>query len=117
MSKLYTTKELLEVAKVSRATLYRDIEKGNITPIKVTSRVLRFTPEMVESYAKEKELSKKNKVDDEYYTADEVSKMLKVHKTTAYRWAKEGMFHSDTKNGRIRYLKKDIDEYLKSQQG
>lgn len=117
MSKLYTTKELLDIAKVSRATLYRDIEKGIITPIKLTGRTLRFTHEMVESYAKEKELTKAMKVDDNYYTIDEVSKMLKVHKTTAYRWAKEGMFHSDAKNGRIRFMKKDVDDYLKSQQG
>jgi excisionase family DNA binding protein len=40
VEKLYTLNEVLEILRVSRATLYRHIDSGLIKPVKLGRRVL-----------------------------------------------------------------------------
>lgn len=51
MGKLLTVKEALEIAKVSRYTLYKDIKSGKIKSINF-GRNVRFREEDVLAYAK-----------------------------------------------------------------
>jgi excisionase family DNA binding protein len=39
MEKLYTIKEVCEMMKISRATLYRIIQKHNLLPVKIGGNV------------------------------------------------------------------------------
>jgi len=49
MEKLFTTKEVMEMLKISRATLYRYIEKGWLKPVKLGRKTM-FTEEELEKF-------------------------------------------------------------------
>ena len=118
MEKLYTTNEVLEYAKVSRATLYRDIERNIIIPIKISNKDRgrnRYKESDVLRYAKEKELNKNWKIEDGYMTVEETCELLQIHRATLYRMTLEGVIKSSKKNGRVRYKKEDIEDYLHRQ--
>ena len=51
MEKLFTTKEVMEMLKISRATLYRYIEKGWLKPVKLGRKTM-FTEEELEKFMK-----------------------------------------------------------------
>lgn len=52
--KLITQEELLEMANVSRNTLYRDIKSGKIKCVKLSRKANRFYESDAIEYAKEK---------------------------------------------------------------
>ena len=54
MKKLITQEELLEMAGISRALLYRDIQNGKIRCIKLSRNINRFYEEDAKKYAEEK---------------------------------------------------------------
>lgn len=49
MDKLYTIKETLDILRISRTTLYRLIDKGELTPVKISKKVL-FTEEEINKF-------------------------------------------------------------------
>ena len=51
VDKLYTVKEVLDMLRISRATLYRHMESGLIKPLKLGRRVL-FTEDELNNLLK-----------------------------------------------------------------
>lgn len=50
--------------------------------------------------------------DEEYYTIEEVSKMLKVAYLTVYRWIKSGKLVAYKAGKQYRILKVDLDKFI-----
>jgi len=54
----------------------------------------------------------KYNLQDEYYSIDEVSKMLKVAYLTVYRWIRADKLKAVKAGKQYRILKKDLEAYL-----
>lgn len=50
---------------------------------------------------------------EQYYTIEEVAKMLKVAYLTVYRWIQSGKLNSNKAGKQYRIKKEDLDNFLK----
>lgn len=55
--------------------------------------------------------------DEQYYTIEEVAKMLKVVYLTVYRWIHDGKLSALKAGKQYRIKKEDLDTFLKSYKG
>ena len=55
--------------------------------------------------------------DEQYYTIEEVAKMLKVAYLTVYRWIQDGKLLSVKAGKQYRIKKNDLDNFLNSYKG
>lgn len=60
VEKLYTVKEVLDILRISRATLYRHMETGLIKPLKLGRKVL-FTEEVLNNLIERLKVQQKRK--------------------------------------------------------
>ena len=58
-----------------------------------------------------------NMTDEQYYTIEEVAKMLKVAYLTVYRWIQDGKLLSVKAGKQYRIKKNDLDNFLNSYKG
>ena len=58
-----------------------------------------------------------NMADEQYYTIEEVAKMLKVAYLTVYRWIQDGKLLSVKAGKQYRIKKNDLDNFLNSYKG
>lgn len=54
-----------------------------------------------------------NKLKDDYYSIEEVAKMLKVAYLTVYRWVRNGKLKAMKAGKQYRIRKEDLDVFLK----
>lgn len=50
--------------------------------------------------------------DEQYYTIEEVAKMLKVAYLTVYRWIQSGKLNSNKAGKQYRIKKEDLDKFI-----
>ena len=50
--------------------------------------------------------------DEQYYTIEEVAKMLKVAYLTVYRWIQSGKLNSNKAGKQYRIKKTDLDKFI-----
>ena len=55
-----------------------------------------------------------NMTDEQYYTIEEVAKMLKVAYLTVYRWIQSGKLSSNKAGKQYRIKKEDLDRFVTS---
>ena len=60
-------------------------------------------------------LNTTNMTDEQYYTIDEVAKMLKVVYLTVYRWIQSGKLNSNKAGKQYRIKQVDLDRFIKRQ--
>jgi putative molybdopterin biosynthesis protein len=53
-----------------------------------------------------------NMTDEQYYTIEEVAKMLKVAYLTVYRWIRAGKLNSNKAGKQYRVKKEDLDRFI-----
>ncbi len=58
-----------------------------------------------------------NITDEQYYTIEEVAKMLKVAYLTVYRWIQDNKLPSVKAGKQYRIKKNDLDNFLNSYKG
>ncbi|NCN59108.1 DNA-binding protein [Candidatus Roizmanbacteria bacterium CG22_combo_CG10-13_8_21_14_all_38_20] len=58
-----------------------------------------------------------NMTDEQYYTIEEVAKMLKVAYLTVYRWIQDNKLPSVKAGKQYRIKKNDLDNFLNSYKG
>jgi excisionase family DNA binding protein len=51
----------------------------------------------------------------QYYTVQEVAKLLKVHEQTIFRWIREGKLQSDKIGRNQRITQKQLDNFIKNE--
>lgn len=55
-----------------------------------------------------------NTTEEQYYSIDEVAKMLKVAYLTVYRWVQSGKLNAVKAGKQYRVKKSDLDSFLKA---
>lgn len=50
---------------------------------------------------------------EQYYSIEEVAKMLKVAYLTVYRWIRDGKLNSNKAGKQYRIKKKELDKFIK----
>ena len=53
-----------------------------------------------------------NMTNEQYYTIEEVAKMLKVVYLTVYRWIQSGKLNSNKAGKQYRIKKEDLDKFI-----
>jgi len=74
---LLKTKEVCELLRINKQTLFNLIRKGKIPYIKLSDRCLRFTKDEVIAYLKKNTITPETKIEDDKKVKEIVGKILK----------------------------------------